>query len=79
MSTATIENDTDLRRDDRGRMVASDGYPLAGLAKIEEATVVSGLSRSHIYTLIRRGDLEAKRFGRSCRITWASLRSQFLQ
>lgn len=78
MSTATIESDTDLRRDDRGRMVASDGYPLAGLATIEEATAVSGLSRSHIYSLIRRGELEAKRFGRSCRITWASLRQAFL-
>ena len=79
MTTATIDSDTDLRRDDRGRMVASDGYPLAGLATIDETTAVSSLSRSHIYSMIRRGDLEAKRFGRSCRITWVSIRAAFLE
>ena len=79
MSTATVDDAQDLRRDDRGRVVARDGYPLAGLATIDEATAISRMSRSYIYGMIGRGDLDAKRFGRSCRITWASIRAAFLE
>ena len=68
----------ELRRDDLGRMVAADGYPLAGLAFIDDATAIGAMSRSHIYSMVRNGELEAKRFGRSCRITWASIRQAFL-
>lgn len=76
MTTAVDE--TQMRRDERGRVVAADGYPVAGLATIAEAVTVSGLSRSHIYALLSRGELESRRFGRSLRITWASLRTAFI-
>jgi predicted DNA-binding transcriptional regulator AlpA len=43
-----------------------------------EAVAVSGLSKSKLYLMICRGELEVKQFGRSRRITWASIRSAFL-
>lgn len=67
-----------LRRDERGRIVGDDGYPLAGLATTAEAVAVSGLSRSQIYAMFARGELDGRRFGRVIRITWASLRAAFL-
>lgn len=68
----------EIRRDERGRVLANDGYPTAGLASISEAIAVSGLSRSMLYLLIRRGDLETKAFGKARRITWQSIRQNFL-
>jgi predicted DNA-binding transcriptional regulator AlpA len=68
----------EINRDERGRVLAADGYPTAGLASITEAVSVSGLSRSMIYLMINRGELETKRFGKSRRITWASIRQTFL-
>ena len=68
----------EVSRDERGRVTAPDGYPTAGLASITEAIAVSGLSRSMIYIMINRGELETKRFGKSRRITWASIRKAFL-
>lgn len=69
---------TEIQRDERGRVVAADGYPTAGLATISEAMAVSGLSRSKIYDMVSREQLESRRFGKSRRITWASLRAAFL-
>lgn len=77
--TTTMDETQVLRRDEQGRVVADDGYPVVGLATIAEAVTISGLSRSHIYSLLSRGELVAKRFGRSRRITWASLRAAFLE
>ena len=77
--TTTMDDTYDLRRDEHGRVIAADGYPVAGLATIAEAVTISQLSRSHIYSLIARGELEVRRFGRSRRITWASLRTAFLE
>ena len=68
----------EIVRDERGRVVAADGYPRAGLASIAETMAVSGLSRSMVYLMIRRGELETKRFGKSCRVTWPSIRQNFL-
>lgn len=68
----------EVSRDERGRITATDGYPTAGLASIQEAVAVSGLSRSMIYQMINRGQLEAKRFGKARRVTWASIRHNFL-
>ena len=69
---------TEIQRDEKGRVIAADGYPTAGLATIQEAIAVSGLSRSKIYDMVGRQQLESKRFGKSRRITWASLRSTFM-
>ena len=77
MTTGTVGT-VEVRRDERGRIVGEDGYPLAGLATTAEAVAISGLSRSHIYALIARGQLEVRRYGRSHRITWQSLRQAFL-
>lgn len=78
MTTTTDETQA-LRRDERGRAIAEDSYPIGGLATIAEAEVASGLSRSKLYQMIQRGELETRRFGRACRITWASIRTNFLQ
>jgi len=70
--------ETEIRRDEHGRVVAADGYPISGCAKMTEATAVSGLSKSKLYTMISRNELETKTFGKSRRITWASIRQTFL-
>ena len=69
---------TEIQRDEKGRVVAADGWPTTGLATISEAVVISGLSRSKVYDMIAREQLESRRFGKSRRITWASLRSVFM-
>ncbi len=63
-----------LRRDEKGRPIAADGYPLTGLASVAEVVAATGLSRSQIYAMIQRGDLATKRFGRSVRVPWQLLR-----
>ena len=65
-----------LRRDEKGRPVAADGYPLTGLASVAEVVAASGLSRSQIYNMIQRGELRTKRFGRSVRVPWQLLRDE---
>ncbi len=72
------EQSADISRDEKGRVLAPDGYPTAGLASITEAMAVSGLSRSMLYLLINRDVLETKRFGKARRVTWASIRQNFL-
>jgi excisionase family DNA binding protein len=67
-----------MKRDEYGRPIADDGYPIAGLGTINEAVAVSRLSRSQIYNMINANKLEAVRFGRSRRITWQSIREKFL-
>lgn len=67
-----------MKRDEYGRPIADDGYPIAGLGTINEAVAVSRLSRSQIYNMINAGTLVAMRFGRSRRITWQSIREKFL-
>ena len=69
---------TEIQRDEKGRVVAADGWPTTGLATISEAIAISGLSRSKVYDMIAREQLESRRFGKSRRITWASLRSVFM-
>ena len=39
-------------RDDSERLLASDGYPIGGLAKIHEICVATGISKSKIFDLI---------------------------
>jgi excisionase family DNA binding protein len=63
-----------IRRDERGRPIAEDGYPTGGMASVEEASTVSGLSTGMIYKLSQNGELECRRFGRTIRIPWAALR-----
>ncbi len=69
---------TEIHRDEKGRVIAADGWPTTGLATISEAIAISGLSRSKIYDMVSREQLESRRFGKSRRITWASLRSAFM-
>ena len=70
--------ETDIQRDEKGRVIAPDGWPVSGCATITEAIAVSSLSRSKLYNMIDAGELETKRFGKSRRITWASIRQTFL-
>lgn len=65
-----------LRRDEKGRPIAADGYPLTGLASVAEVVAATSLSRSQIYNMIQRGDLRTKRFGRSVRVPWQLLRDE---
>lgn len=70
--------ETDIKRDEKGRILAPDGWPISGCATIREGKAASGLSTSKLYNMIAADELETKRFGRSRRITWASLRKAFL-
>ena len=65
-----------LIRDERGRPVGPDGYPLSGLASVNEVVAATGLSRSQIYAMIQRGEIATKRFGRSVRVPWQLLRDE---
>ena len=67
-----------IRRDERGRPIGEDNYPISGLASVSEVALVSGLSVGLIYKMIHAGELEVRRFGRSVRVPWASLRESGL-
>ena len=69
---------TELKRDESGRLLADDGYPLGGLATVNEVVAVSGLARSTVYQMISTGDLPVKRFGRAVRVRWSDTRAIFL-
>jgi excisionase family DNA binding protein len=75
----TTPVDDDIRRDEKGRPLADDGYPISGMATVQDAIAVSSLSRTHIYDLMTRNELQSMRFGRSRRIPWSALRELFLQ
>ena len=75
--SATIEAKAEFRRDDKGRPIAEDGWPISGLASIPEAIAVSGLSRSKVYGMLDR-EIPTRRYGRSRRIEWTVLRRLFL-
>lgn len=77
MQTAADQS-AEIIRDEKGRVLAPDGYPIAGCAKVDEAIAVSNLSRSKVYLMMKTGELETKQFGKSRRITWASIRKAFL-
>ncbi len=64
-------------RDDSGRLLASDGYPIGGLAKIHEICVATGISKSKIFDLIDTGELPSRRFGRTVRVLWTEVRAVF--
>jgi len=63
-----------MQKDNAGRPVAADGWPVAGLAKVDEARLFLALSRSKLYELLRSGALASQTFGKSRRIRWAELR-----
>jgi len=71
-------NGVEPKRDKHGRLLGPDGYPVAGLATVKDAVEVSSLSKSMVYHMIDTGELESKRYGRSVRIPWASIREEFL-
>jgi excisionase family DNA binding protein len=54
----------------------SPGEMPRGLAKIGEAAAWLGMAKPSVYALVSRGEIPAKRFGRSVRIPWAWLREQ---
>lgn len=68
----------DLTRDESGRLLGEDGYPIGGLATVHEVVAVSTLCKSIIYKMINDGDLPAKRFGRAVRVPWTDVREIFL-
>jgi hypothetical protein len=72
------ENTGGIKRDEKGRILAADGWPISGCATFREGKSLSGLSISKLYNMANAGELETKQFGRSRRITWASLRKAFL-
>lgn len=61
-------------RDNMGRPVAADGYPISGLARPEEVAIAWGVSRSLVYQMITSGKIQSKRFGRARRIPWSAVR-----
>jgi excisionase family DNA binding protein len=63
-----------MQTDNAGRPVAADGWPVAGLAKVDEARLFLGLSRSKVYGLLQSGALQSQTFGKSRRIRWTELR-----
>ncbi len=68
-----------LQRDERGRPIAGDGYPLGGNATVAETSAAGSLSESKVYLMIQAGELAAVRYGRSVRIPWQEVRRMFLQ
>lgn len=69
--SATAEH---VQTDEKGRVIAADGLPISGLATISEVVAASSLSKSQVYAMIQRGELQAKRFGRACRVPWSAVR-----
>ena len=67
-----------LRRDESGRLLADDGYPLGGLATVSDVAAVGSLAPSTVYRMVEDGELESKRFGRAVRIPWTAIRQKFL-
>ena len=61
-------------RDGKGRLLAPDGWPVGGLARVGEAVGFLGLSRSKVYELVRSGDLRSVTFGTCRRLRWEDLR-----
>ena len=66
-----------LTRDESGRLLGPDGWPVGGLASVHEITTATGLSRSAVYKMISDRKLPVKRFGRSVRVSWQVVRSVF--
>jgi len=66
-------------RDDSGRLLAPDGYPVGGMATVREAKAASGLSDSKLYAMIEADEIESRRYGRSVRIPWTAVRAAFLE
>lgn len=71
-------SDVIFRRDEHGRPIAEDGWPISGNAKVSEAAVAGALSESKVYLMISRGELPTQRFGRSVRIPWSVVRERLL-
>ena len=69
---------TQIRRDEKGRVIAEDGYPLSGLATPRDGIAISSLSRAEFYKRIRSGEIPSRKFGRAIRIEWAVIRRMFL-
>lgn len=67
-----------VRRDEKGRPIGRDGYPLGGLATIPEFAAATAIGVSTTYALIVSGEIPAKRIGRSRRIEWRVIRDRFL-
>jgi len=67
-----------LMRDEKGRPVAADGWPIDGCANVREVVAVSSLSRSKIYELMTSGTLPTVCFGKSRRVRWSDVRRLFL-
>ena len=67
----------ELKRDESGRLVGEDGLPLGGLATVMEVVTATGLSRSKVYDMIDSEELPVKRFGRSVRVPWQTVREVF--
>jgi excisionase family DNA binding protein len=62
-------------RDGKGRLLAPDGWPMGGLARVSEAVGFLQLSRSKVYALVREGSLRSVQFGKSRRLRWEDLRA----
>ena len=78
--SSTIEAEpTGIRRDEKGRPIAADGYPISGLAHAKTIAAIPDLSVSTIYAMIASGELESRPFGRSRRVPWAAVRKMFLE
>lgn len=68
-----------VTRDEKGRPLADDGWPVSGLATVAEVCAASSISRSQVYAMLQAGKLPSRQFGRSRRIPWSIVREVFLQ
>lgn len=78
MQTTLPEAPAEFRRDDPGRPIAADGYPLSGLAAVEDLVLISGLSRPLLYARTSSGEMPSRKFGRARRVEWSVVRQLFL-
>ncbi|MCR9200207.1 MAG: helix-turn-helix domain-containing protein [Planctomycetaceae bacterium] len=67
-----------INKDEKGRPLAEDGYPMSGLATIAEVVSASSLSRSKVYQYLDSGLIPSVRFGRSRRVQWSTVREMFI-
>lgn len=68
---------TAIRRDEKGRPVAEDGYPIGGLANATEIATATNLGLSTVYAMFSSGEIPTKAFGRSRRAEWSVVRQMF--
>ncbi|GAB5444941.1 MAG: hypothetical protein Fues2KO_52900 [Fuerstiella sp.] len=63
-------------RDDLGRPIAADGWPVGGLATVKELVAFTGMSRGKLYVMLD-GPIPSIRIGGNRRVDWRIVRKLF--